>query len=255
MYLIWRDVLGGPEIYAVASKLFTAGPAGNNTAKTLLMTLDVSGALICFSRFNCCTIGHSYNIHPDQQSLETSSKKPHLQSLINLRNCQPFRLFRCCHNGASDGQERQQAHRRARADREGEFHIFCVVVDVCKVRNGRSLGRMDNLGGDIVRGQGQLARDKRCVTNPGRSYTKSVREDNPLHNNPKRPLLYMRSESNRRDISSPKYTPTRKTQPFHAPARNTFSSIPASGADVVLLSPAPAVLFSVIWIRFRRMRS
>lgn len=60
-------------MYAVASKLFTAGPAGNNTAKTLLMTLDVSGALIRFSRFNCCTIGHSYNIHPDQQSLGTSS--------------------------------------------------------------------------------------------------------------------------------------------------------------------------------------
>lgn len=74
VYLIWRDVLGGPEMYAVASKLFTAGPAGNNTAKTLLMTLDVSGALICFSRFNCCTIGHSYNIHPDQQSLGISSK-------------------------------------------------------------------------------------------------------------------------------------------------------------------------------------
>lgn len=123
-------------MYAVASKLFTAGPAGNNTAKTLLMTLDVSGALICFSRFNCCTIGHSYtihSIHPDQQSLGTSSdetKKPHLQPLINLRDRQPFRLFRRRHNGASNGQERQQAHRRARADREGEFHIFCVVVNV-----------------------------------------------------------------------------------------------------------------------------
>jgi len=35
--------LGGPEIYAVANKLFTAGPAGNSTVKTLFIRLDASG--------------------------------------------------------------------------------------------------------------------------------------------------------------------------------------------------------------------
>lgn len=71
----------------------------------------------------------------------------------------------------------------------------------------------NNLGSDIVRtaslgGQEVL---RLGVTNPGRSYAKSVRVNDLLHacNNQKGPTLHA-LQSNTRDISSPKYTPTTK---------------------------------------------
>jgi hypothetical protein len=52
-----RDVLGGPEIYSVASREFTAGLPGNSTAKICEVRLAVSGAEALFCSLRALTRG------------------------------------------------------------------------------------------------------------------------------------------------------------------------------------------------------
>lgn len=81
------NILGGPEIYAVARSEFTAGPAGNRTAKILLMTLEVSGALIAFSWFSCWTIGHSYSTQFQNQHQHNTTR--HTKLILRQDNLSP----------------------------------------------------------------------------------------------------------------------------------------------------------------------
>ena len=52
------NVLGGPEIYNVARRAFTAGLLGNKTEKILDVRLVVSGVLARFCSLSDSTRGH-----------------------------------------------------------------------------------------------------------------------------------------------------------------------------------------------------
>ena len=53
-----KSLLGGPEIYKVASNALTAGLPGKSTEKSCSVTLELPEASASLSLFNCCTIGH-----------------------------------------------------------------------------------------------------------------------------------------------------------------------------------------------------
>lgn len=54
--------LGGPEMYKVASKAFTAGDPGNSTANIRLVNVEVGGLVAILYALRLSTIGHSYNV-------------------------------------------------------------------------------------------------------------------------------------------------------------------------------------------------
>lgn len=55
-----EDILGGPEIYNVARRAFTAGLPGNKTEKILDVTLVVSGIEARLCSLSVSTNGHFY---------------------------------------------------------------------------------------------------------------------------------------------------------------------------------------------------
>jgi len=54
-----RRKFGGPEIYSVARRAFTAGEPGNRTAKMREVNVDVCGVVATLYSFNCFTNAHS----------------------------------------------------------------------------------------------------------------------------------------------------------------------------------------------------
>lgn len=54
------DILGGPEIYNVPSKAFTAGLPGNRTENTLAVKLEVGGLVAALWRLSSSMRGHCY---------------------------------------------------------------------------------------------------------------------------------------------------------------------------------------------------
>lgn len=51
---------GGPDIYSVPSRAFTAGLPGNRTEKILDVKLEVGGLVAALWRFSSRTRGHCY---------------------------------------------------------------------------------------------------------------------------------------------------------------------------------------------------
>jgi hypothetical protein len=56
-----RRKLGGPEIYSVARRAFTAGEPGKRTAKIRDVNVEVCGVVATLCSFNCFTSAHSYH--------------------------------------------------------------------------------------------------------------------------------------------------------------------------------------------------